>query len=486
MLIVVDVSQPLAPAESVTSRPQILLQMVSGLMRDHTQASLETLHSSDVLLRPQLGSLTSAGFMQMKAGVQPGVAAANASLEQLRKLAIGEQQYVAWQDHQRHRPIQDPTISFVRVASSESRTSRYVRDRISAKAHEPLDVDQLERDITQAYGRGTYDSIGYRLAQNAGDNTGLEVTPLDTELGRTLFRLGLQVNDDFTGHDDYQFDIEGRVTGLNSKGAEWRTFVGVGRIGGASSDVYLPFGSRGAWFVDPSLSYTATNQPLTFEDRDVADYRVSSSLADVRIGRDLTDKLRVSASLLRGADNGKLLVGDLRLPSRVHADLGGVGMAALWDSLDNVRFPLSGVRAELSYSEYSTRLGSSNNGNLLRFSFDAPLTYGANTLMFGMRASLEPHNVDAYQTESTLGGLFFLSGLNERQLLGDNDLLFRAIYYRRLNPARSLLRLPLYLGTSLEGGNVWENYDDVSLHDLIGAASVFFGIDLPIGALQLD
>ncbi len=33
--------------------------------------------------------------------------------------------------------------------------------------------------------------------------------------------------------------------------------------------------------------------------------------------------------------------------------------------------------------------------------------------------------------------------------------------------------------------DVWDDYDDVSLDDLIGAGSVFLGIDLPIGQLQL-
>ncbi len=45
--------------------------------------------------------------------------------------------------------------------------------------------------------------------------------------------------------------------------------------------------------------------------------------------------------------------------------------------------------------------------------------------------------------------------------------------------------MPTYLGGSLEGGNVWETYEDVSLDDLIGAGSVFLGVDLPFGPLQL-
>ena len=69
---------------------------------------------------------------------------------------------------------------------------------------------------------------------------------------------------------------------------------------------------------------------------------------------------------------------------------------------------------------------------------------------------------------------------------GNQQLLLRTIYYHRLGEERSLfLDVPMYVAGSIEGGNVWTEFDDVSLNDLIGAGSVFFGIDLPIGPLQI-
>jgi NTE family protein len=484
VLIVVDVAQPLEPAESVRTGPQILLQMVSGLMRDRTAASLAQLGPHDVLLRPELGRLSSTGFLQLTDGIAPGVAAAEAGLDRLRPLAVDEAQYLAWRDLQRRRPDVDPTIVSIDVAKEGSRTSQYVRDRIAQPVGEPLDVAALERDITYAYGRGTYESIGYHLSPDA-NGSALDVIPVDSMLGRTLLRLGIQVNDDFNGHDDYQFDLEARVTGLNSKGAEWRTFVGVGRVSGFATDLYLPFGRSGAWFVDPGASYTSLDQPVVLNGHDVADFRVTSTTAEFRVGRDVGDRLRISSMLIYGEDDAKMLVGDPSSGSRAHADLAGTGVALLWDSLDNVRFPLSGVRAELSYTNWTGRYGATTSGELVRFAFDAPMTFGPNTLLWGARASLQPNRVNAYQTESTLGGLFFLSGLSDRQLLGDQMTLYRAIYYRHVNPERALLRLPVYVGTSLEAGNVWDEYRDVSMNDLKYAGSLFFGVDLPIGALQL-
>jgi len=484
-LIVVDVGQPLAPAEEVDSGLAILRQMVVGMMRDRTAESLKGLTERDVLLRPQLPDVTSGGFLRATTAIRPGEQAAEAAVERLRTFAVPENEYLVWQSGQRRHITQAPEISFVRVNRSQSATSEFVRDRISAEPGKPLDTDELERDIAGAYGRGTYESISYHLATDEQGRTGLEVAPVDAALGRTIFRLGLQINDDFNGRDDYQLNLEARVTELTDKGAEWRTLVGFGRIFGFSTDFYLPFGQRGNWFVSPGASYLELNQPFVLNGRAFAEYRVGSWLGEFRFGRDFDDRFRLSAAVQRGQDHAEAFVVFPGLPTDLLDNLGGVNVSALWDSLDNVRFPRHGMRAEVSYSDYDEHLGSDENGNLLRISVDKAMSWGRNTIMLGTRASLSRDPTGVFQTQATLGGLTFLSGLGERELIGDQMLLFRSIYYRRLTQQGLLVDLPLYIAGSLEAGNVWDTYDEVSLGDMIGAASVFFGIDLPIGPLQL-
>jgi NTE family protein len=300
-----------------------------------------------------------------------------------------------------------------------------------------------------------------------------------------VFRLGLQISDDFAGSDDYQLNVEARVTGLNDKGAEWRTLLGMGRVATVGTDLYVPFSRQGSWFVSPEISYTALNQPLIVDNNVVAEYRVGTWFGALRVGHDFHDRLRLTAGLVRGRDIAKREIAAVIFPEKLRADVGGVNGTVLWDSLDNVRFPTRGVRAELGYTSYLTQLDSDSAGNLWRATVDSAWTQGRNTVLLGARASLSKDSVDSFQTQSSLGGLTFLSGLSERELLGEQMLLIRSIYYRRVTERSLLLDMPLYLAASIEGGNVWADYDDVSFGDLIGAGSVFLGIDLPIGPLQL-
>ncbi len=490
-LIVVDVGQPLAPPETVTSGFSIMLQMISGMMLDRTAESIATLTERDIFIRPELHDITTASFPRAADGIDPGEQAALARLDELRSFSLPEAEYQAWLATQRDSYPHDPEIAFVHVDPTQSRTSEFVNDRITQKPGEPLDTEQMERDIRGAFGRNTYDSISYRLATDEHGLTGVEVLPVDSALGRTVFRLGMQVYDDFQGNDDYQLNIESRVTSLNKKGAEWRSFIGLGRVLAGETDLYLPFGERGNWFVAPLAGYYELNQPVISDDPAYGDdlalaqYRVESWYSEVRIGRDFGDRLRISAAALYGQDHADLAIGlpDV-LPASMGANIGGFNATVLWDSLDNVRFPRQGMRAEVSYSTYSTGMGSDEDGDLLRISIDKPLSFGRNTFMLGARASLAKDSVNAEQTTSTLGGLTYLSGLRDRQLIGDQMLLVRSIYYHRLTQQGLLFDLPMYIAGSIEGGNVWEDYDDVSFNDLIGAGSIFLGVDLPVGPLQ--
>jgi NTE family protein len=485
-VIVVDVGAPLLPAEEVNTGPEILLQMISGLMLARTEQQLgNDISPHDVFLRPDLGDLGSTSFRDVRKGIALGEQAAEAIVDKLRSFALPEPQYLAWQKAQRNLAPAEPTISFVRVNSDSSRTAEYVRDRITQPLGQSLDRAALERDIGSAYGRGTYESINYHLTTDENGRTGLDVTPVDSTLGRLVFRGGIQINDDFAGHNDYQVNLETRLTGLTAKGGEWRLLGGLGRVTRIATDVYLPFGEKGKWYVAPAVGYTVLDQPVVFQGSTVAEYRVGSWLGGVQVGRDFGDNFRISTGLLRGQDHAERLIADPVYPKTELADLGGINATLLWDSFDNVRFPRHGMRAEVSFTNYQTGLGSDFNGNQLRVSIDKAMEFGPNTLLLGGRTSLTGDDVDAFQTQSFLGGLTYLSGIGEYELVGNQMLLLRSVFYRRLTKQGLLFDLPVYIAGSLEGGNVWRNRSQVSIDDLIGAASVFLGVDLPIGPMQL-
>lgn len=79
-----------------------------------------------------------------------------------------------------------------------------------------------------------------------------------------------------------------------------------------------------------------------------------------------------------------------------------------------------------------------------------------------------------------------LSGFRQDSLSGQNMALARMIYYRRMTQTSMLpLNFPLYLGLSLERGRA-RNNDNAFDSGYINAASIFLGLDTPLGPLNFS
>ena len=82
-----------------------------------------------------------------------------------------------------------------------------------------------------------------------------------------------------------------------------------------------------------------------------------------------------------------------------------------------------------------------------------------------------------------LGGFFNLSGLERRELSGDELGFARLALYRKTGAVPGVLGGDLYLGASLEAGAVWQFDQSRSFDDLQPAGSLFAGVDTILGPL---
>jgi NTE family protein len=482
-LIVVNVSQPLLPAEELTSPVSILMQSLSGLVDRESARVLATLTAADVIVKPDMPGIASLDFEKVAEAVRSGEIAASAQLATLRPLAVSPEEFAAWRTAHLRKPIGNPRIAFVDVRSDASRTAGLVRDRLGMQEDKPFNFEAISEQIDRAFGAGTYQRIDYRLEEHEGEY-GLIVRPVDKAWGPNYLRFGLQFEDDFKGHDDYQLNAELRMTGLSSTGAEWRNLLQLGREGGLTSEFYAPFGRLGRWFVAPQLQFLALNQPLRAGNDEVARYRVETAGGELRFGRDFGENTRLAVVAARLHERTKRLVGDPLLPESIRADVASLRLQFLYDSLDSVAFPTRGGRLEASYGLYRGVLGAHERGDQARLSWDHAASFGRNTITIGARASVSTDNVDSFSTDANLGGLANLSGFGENELIGSQMAFARLTWYRRFGETESLVNVPLYVGVSAEAGNVWDDFDAIAGRDLIKAGSVFLGASLPFGPLR--
>lgn len=479
-LIVVDVGAPVLREDELDSPVSVSFQVINVLMQRVTDASLATLTEHDVLIRPDLGDIGSADFVRAIQSVPLGAAAAESKLAALQAMSVDAASYARFTENHRIHAPDLKRIEFVRVVETRSRSAGLVRRRLSELEGQPWDLPALELAIAKIYADDRFERITWRPVEEDGRH-GIEVLPIDKGWGPHYLRAGLGLSDDFAGRSDYQLSADLTFTGINEYGAEWRTRADLGSVSGLRTEFYQPIGERRDFFVAVSAGSSARNYRVRVGEDVLAEFRQERYLIGLEGGYNASDDLQYYGGLAIGRDILGRTIGGTEFPRARESDFSRLYAGVLYDTLDSAGFPTRGARVSARYSFYLPTLGTVDDGQVAQFSWDYAINRGRGTVLMGLRAQTAIVENEAFEAFGSLGGLAFLSGYGERDLIGSEIALARAIYYRRMDDYSKLLTLPTFVGFSLEAGQAWPTRDDVSLDSLTYAASVFVGVDSFLG-----
>jgi len=493
-LIVVNVGSPLLTRAQLSNPVAVLNQMVSALMEEKTQRQLDTLGPNDILITPALGNMSAAEFNRGAEAIAIGKAAAEAALPRLKALSVSPEEWSRFIAEHRQRQFDPGLVSFLKVDASHTDTAKYIDERLTKDVNKPFDPAKLESQIGSIYGQGNYQQIDYRLQQE-GNNRGLLIIPRDKPWGPVYGKMGFELDDDFAGRSEYLISGELNATNINKLGAEWRSTVWAGRIGGLASEFYQPFGQGASTYVMPYGLVRNEDFPVFTPDgnKQLAEYRVRRDFLGWETGWTPLSYWRVLAAYTRGSDKGDLRIGNPQTFFNTKQDYSVVKVGMDWDSLDDAQFPSKGTHVNFSYNMYRPWLGANQTGDVAQLRADWVPDFGLSQtryhVLLGMWASSalshQKQMDQFFEAQSFLGGFLNLSGYPERSLHGDQSFLGRAVVYRRTGQMDAIFSTPIYVGASLEAGNTWQSKEQVRFDSLIYAGSLFLGVQTPLGPLFL-
>ena len=483
-LVAVDVGDTLVDAAELSSPLAVTNQMITILMRERTKTQLDRLRPDDVLIKPALGGIGAAGFEHIAEGIARGEAAAMQVIDRLRAFAVSSERYQAIRASQRTPKFDAPLLGFLEVISKDSGSPHQVGDELAALIGTPLDAAAIEPRLASAYGQGHYETIQWQ-PKRRGDQTGLELHPVDKSWGPNFLTFGFQLGDDFKGRNDYQLALEATFAGNDQHEGETRVRADLGRIAGLRGERYQPFADHGRLYVLPYLDYRVENQLLDPRATGRAEYRVRRAQAGALLGYNLSNAWRLEGGWVRGANRAHRLL-NIPRDAKITTDYSAYVFDLTHDSLDDSDFPSAGGRTDFLLQAFDPGLGGDSSGQVLRLRSDRAIGGERNRFLLGLRAHTTFDKADPLQSLESLGGFAQLSGFVERERVGQHSALGRAVYYRRLSNASRVFSLPAYLGLTLETGNVWDRRKDVSVDSLIVAGSLFLGLETPFGPMFLS
>lgn len=499
VVIAVNIGTPLAGRDTLDTLLGVTAQMINILTEQNVQRSLARLTPRDLLIAPQLGSLTAADFAKTRDFIALGELQAQAQVVQLADYATDADGYRRWAQARRLPALPQPALDFVRFQGTELTHPERFAGRLESQAGTPFSAAAAERDVRRLAASGDYVRVDYQLLRTPAGDDGLVFDLEEKSWGPNYFRVGLDLSTDFSGRSDFNIRIGHTRRWLDAAGTEWRNLVSIGSEPGWVSEWYHPLGWSNAlgsdWFVAPSANLMR-EEVTTYADPEGPQsgrLRRTTARAGVDLGQPWGEIGELRLGLYTQRWNDKLLIRS--------ADFAGNGLAtnrreiglrlrAVIDQLDYAYFPQSGYRlvGELA----GGRLRNLNNAldggdqefSRLEASANLATTLAArHTLNLYASTLLAGQSTTVGQGLYTLGGFQNLSGYRPGQVEGNHLVFGRATYYYRLTPPA--LTRGFFAGVSLEAGNAWAERRDISLGDLRTGASAFLGADTGLGPLYL-
>ena len=490
VLIVVDVGFPLLDRTKLNTAPVISNQMLAILVRRDSERQRATLTDKDIVIDPPLADASSFDFGIVSRAVEKGVEAARAAAPRLAALSVSPEEYSKYTVRREDIRRGTPTVDFVRVEPGSERYTEVLTEMFKDVVGKPVDADELNKRVSGYYGKGNLEALDYALVQDDDDRFGLALTARRNSWGPNYVRFGLNLQDDFAGNSTYNAAARFVLSEITKPGGEWAWDLQVGENSLFATEIYLPFTQSGPYFMSPHAQIEARNVTKLDDKLQnvVAEYRVRSSSYGLDFGREFGNWGEIRTGYAIDSGKSHVLVGDTTLPVGAF-DSRGYFVRMSYDRLDNVNFPRHGQSATLTWTGQRAGLGAGadQTADRVELNWIAARTFGRQTAVWwtSLGTALNQPTADL-RTQFQLGGFLNLSGLKADSLTGPHFGITRLLLYRQIGRGGpGFLDVPAYIGLSLEAGNVWNRRSDASFGSTRKDASVFLGLDTPIGPVYL-
>jgi len=481
IIIAVDIGTPLATKEEIDSVLVISSQLTGLMTRGNVKAQISTLTDTDVLITPELGDISTGDFDIMAEAIPPGHDATLAQIDNLRHLALPDDEYQAYRASLFDPDLHLPVIDRIRLVNDSRFSDDYIMSRVvETEAGEPLDPAALERDIGKIYGLELFENVRYDITEE-GDETVLTLGVVERSWGPGYLQFGIELDSNGDGENIFNMSTTYLKTGINPSGGEWRSGVQIGSEWALFTEFHQPFGPRYRFFINPFVGAQERIVNLVENNDVTASFRVEETLAALSTGREFGNWGEARVGVRYADGKAKRAIGDPSLPDQPF-NRGEVFVRLSHDQLDDFNIPTSGTFLTAEWLGSRESLGADSKFDQLSLQGDLIFTRNRNTFAASALYNSTIKGTAPIQNLFTLGGFGRLSGFTSRQLSGQHSALGVLSYYRRLNSNR---RNPVYAGFTLESGNVWNVRNDMSLDDTIQAGSIFLGINSFLGPIYI-
>ena len=300
--------------------------------------------------------------------------------------------------------------------------------------------------------------------------------------GPNYLNFGFSMQSDFSNNTHIDFDVAYILKDITDNGGQWKNELSVGWETLFSTEFKQPIGELQTFYTRARFSFSQ-DKWAQLNLRPELENNYLQTIGGFGINYDNQGVIELGLI----AEKGDLEFNNTELEGISYKSYGGY-LAFGYDNLNSINFPTSGNKLSIDIfwreDKYQNSIieNTDDNSVELQLNWRGAVALGQHTFVgIASFASLATDN-DFSVHISELGGFLNLSGYNKDALIGTHKV-FSAIVYQ-YDLGREFVgdtSLPLYLGTSIEMGNVWSDHNLVSFDDLITSGSLYLGTDTTFG-----
>ncbi len=479
VVIAVNVGSPPLRPEQIESLISVTAQMVALLTEQNVNASIASLKPGDILIQPDLGSISSVDFARHNEAADRGRAAAEALAARLAPLGLDAEAYAAWQQSVAVPARAPPIIDRIEIAGLKRVNPEAVRRYIEQQDGQPLDTARLQRDLLRAYGDGDYERVDYSVVDDQGRHV-LRVQPVEKSWGPDYLRLSLSLESNVSQGSTYLLRLGYEKTWLNRLGGDLLVTGEIGSRTGLSVDMYQPLDAAQRFFVDALAGYGRERTDYFVLDQRVAEYVTARATLSLLTGMNFARLGQLRVGWVESTVSNTLETGTDPFALSPQKPGGGWLLSLDLDQLDRLYFPSRGWSLQGSFF-------SSDQLDYTRVRLENRTSWSWQSWVLGTRATWvgSTRGRLPINDAGTLGGILNLSGFATGQLIGD-DVAYAQLHGEHIISHAPLgLRGDLRLGLALETGKVGKPYTLQERNGWLDSVAVYLGGETSVGPAYL-
>jgi NTE family protein len=415
---------------------------------------------ADILVTVPLLKYTALDYGKADAIIRAGYDAAAAKASVLSAFSVGEAEWEHYLATRNSRRRTAPTPQFVQVTGTPPETTKAMEKQMSSFVGQPVDTTKIDQEMMTIVGMGRFATATYSMVEKNGEQ-GLQVQAERKSYAPPIVRPLVLI--DGSDYNNVLFSIGARITFMDvgSYRSELRNDVILGSQYELASEYYHPLTTTSNWFIAPRFGFNSQQLNIYSGNTLQASYRLREALGGLDTGYAFGRIAEFRLGYEGGYEKVSPEIGNVPDLPTTSGTTGDVRIQFQLNTLDDPVIPRSGTNLLIYTKGYNVNPAAPSAFPLSEIQAQDFFRLNAPTSVFVSASGGSSYGYKTGVPAFSLGGSQRLVAWNT------NELLTNQYFLGQLGYIRELVKLPPFLGSSL---------------NLIGLLEVGKTYKLPLGA----